>query len=188
MYRPDPGSRAGVAPPHAGAPPRPVIALVVLVVATACSGDREARSNENTRAEAHPEAASAPSVEPGSDELLCDVMEEDEALTPDGSEPLEIPGVGEANSERRCMLAFGVDMPIEDVRSFYRASLERRGFEIDEFVEGEGIARGNLSRTLVRASKPGLQVSMTLDEFDPDETPIAQYEIQGKLQFDVVRR
>lgn len=173
-----------------------VTALILSVAAAACGGEADARSDRDAAPEDGPAAASAapaersdprlPSGEVRSDELLCDVIEDDEALTPAGAEPIEIPGVREANYERRCMLAFGVDMAIEEVRAFYRSTLADRGFEIDHFIEGDGIARGNLSRTIIRATRPGLQVNMTVDEFDPAETPIAEYGVQAKLQIDAM--
>lgn len=168
-----------------------VTALILSVAVSACGGDTDARSDVDA-AEDGPAAASTVSADPSdrpsapeearSDELLCDVIQDDEALTPAAAEPIEIPGVREANNERRCMRAFGVDMAIEEVRAFYRSTLADRGFEIDHFIEGDGIARGNLSRTLIRATRPGLQVNMTVDEFDPAETPIAEYGVQAKLQ------
>lgn len=173
---------------------RGVMILSLSVATAACGGEADGRSEPDAGPDdPSPTVSTAPTegagtsssvAEARSDEPLCDVIEDDEALTPAGSEAIEVLGVGEANNERRCMLTFGVDMPIEEVRSFYRSTLADRGFEIDHFIEGDGIARGNLSRTMIRATRPGLQVSLTVDEFDPAETPIAQYSIQAKLQFD----
>lgn len=164
-------------------PPRTSLMLILMVAAAACGGDTDLRSGEAVASDDPSSAATTPSAE-RTDELLCDVIDEDEALTPAGAEPIDMVGVEEANSERRCMLAFGVDMTTEEIRSFYRSTLADRGFEIDQFIEGDGIARGNVSRTLIRATKPGLRVSMTVDGFNPDETSMAEYEIQAKLQFD----
>lgn len=79
-------------------------------------------------------------------------------------------------------------MPIEEAHGFYRSTLSDVGYEIARFDEGDGIARGNLSRTSIRAMKPGLQVSLQLDEFDLAQTPIADFRVQGKVQSPVPMR
>jgi hypothetical protein len=175
-----------------------VTALILIAAASACSDEADARSDmdgasEDPRAAASaaPAERSEPSSSSGearSDELLCDVIEDDEALMPPGGQTIDVPGVGTANSERRCIFALGVDTPIEEARGFYRSRLADLGYQIDRFDEGDGIARGNLSRTSIRAMKPGLQVSLQLDEFDPSQTPIADYRVQGRVQIDAMRQ
>lgn len=128
------------------------------------------------------------SGETRSDELLCDVIADDEALIPARGQTIDVPGVGSANSERRCIFAFGVDLAIAEARGFYRSTLSDLGSELIRFDEGDGIARGNLSRTSLRAMKPGLQISLQLDEFDPAQTPIADFRVQGRVQIDAMRR
>lgn len=179
---------------------RAVLILSLSVATAVCGGEAEAdgRSELDAGPDDPSPAAAAPAEEVGPtsssvaearpDEPLCDVIDDDEALTPAGAEPIDIPGVGEANNERRCLLDFGVDMPIEEVRGFYRSTLADRGFEMDHFIERDGIARGNLSRTMIRATQPGLQVNVTVDEFDPSQTPIAEYRVQGKVQIDAMRQ
>lgn len=176
---------------------RAVMILSLSVAMAACGAEADGRSELDAGPDDPSPAAAAPAEEAGPtsspvaeerpDAPLCDVIDDDEALTPAGAEPIEIPGVGEANNERRCILAFGVDMPIEEVRDFYRSTLADRGFEMDHFTERDGIARGNLSRTMIRATQPGLQVNVTVDEFDPSQTPIAEYRVQGKVQIDAMR-
>lgn len=169
---------------------RAVMILSLSVATAVCGGEAEADGRSELDAgpdDPSPTVSAAP-AEARSDEPLCDVIEDDEALTPAGAEPIDIPGVGEANNERRCLLDFGVDMPIEQVRDFYRSTLADRGFEMDHFIERDGIARGNLSRTMIRATRPGLQVNVTVDEFDPSQTPIAEYRVQGKVQIDAMRQ
>lgn len=147
-----------------------------------------------TRATAEERAAegapAAPSAASDRDDggLLCDRIDDDEALTPAGAEPLDIPGLREANNERRCIFAFGVDMEIAEVRDFYRSALRDLEYEIVRYDEAEGIARGNLSRTFLRATKPGLQVNLQADEFDPEESGLSEHRVNVKLQFDVMRR
>lgn len=167
---------------------RAVVILSLSVATAACGGEADGRSEPDAGPDEPSPTVSASPTEARSDEPLCAVIEDDEALTPAGAEPIEIPGVGEANNERRCLLDFGVDMPIEEVRSFYRSTLADRGFEMDHFIERDGIARGNLSRTMIRATQPGLQVNVTVDEFDPSQTPLAEYRVQGKVQIDAMRR
>lgn len=50
------------------------------------------------------------------------------------------------------------------------------------------IARGNLSRTMIRATRPGLQVNITVDELDPAQTSMAEYEAHVRLQIVAMRR
>jgi hypothetical protein len=78
------------------------------------------------------------------------------------------------------------DMPIQEVREFYRSALADRGYEVADWTDGEGIARGNLARTFIRATKPGLHVHLTIDEFDPEATPLSDHRIHVKFQFDEV--
>lgn len=177
---------------------RSLTMLLLIAAVSACGGDTDARpSPEAPSDDRSPAASAAPaerseplssSGEVRSDELLCDVIEDDEALMPAGGQTIDVPGVGTANSERRCIFALGVDMAIQEARSFYRSTLSDLGYEIDRFDERDGIARGNLSRTSIRAMKPGLQVSLQLDEFDPSQTPIADYRVQGRVQIDAMRR
>lgn len=167
---------------------RAVMILSLSVAAAVCGGEANGHSELDAGPDDLSPTVSGAPTEARSDEPLCAVIEDDEALTPAGAEPIEIPGVGEANNERRCILAFGVEMPIEEVRDFYRSTLADRGFEMDHFIVRDGIARGNLSRTMIRATQPGLQVNVTVDEFDPSQTPIAEYPVQGKVQIDAMRR
>lgn len=171
--------------------------LLVLAVAAACGGDTDARATaERTDARATAErtaaedaaAASSPAADREDEEPLCDRTDDDEALTPAVAEPLEIPGVREANTQRRCMLSFGVDMAIADVRRFYRTTLPERGYEIVRDAEEEGIVTGNLSRTSLRATKPGRQASVQIDEFDPEPSALSEHRVNVRLQLDAVRQ
>lgn len=118
--------------------------------------------------------------------MLCDRIGDDEALTPPDALPVDMPDLASLNGERRCMVVFGVDMPHDDLREFHRSALGDLGYEIADWVESEGIVQGNLARTFVRATKPGLHANLTIDEFDPDETPLSDHRIQARMQFDVV--
>lgn len=118
--------------------------------------------------------------------VLCDRIDDDEALTPPGAPELDIPEITSSSGERRCMIVFGVDSPHEEVRQFYRTELADRGYEIADWTEGEGIVEGNLGRTFIRATKPGTSLNVTIDEFDPESTPLSDYRIQGKMQFDQI--
>ncbi|MDX1577031.1 MAG: hypothetical protein R3266_01040 [Gemmatimonadota bacterium] len=121
------------------------------------------------------------------DTALCERIEDDEALTPADAAPLAIPGIQEANSTHRCLTAFGVNMEIGELRGFYRTTLDELGYEITNYQEGDGIARGNLSRTLLRATRPDMQVNLQIDEFDPTETTLARHTANVKLQVDAAR-
>lgn len=177
---------------------RSLTMILLIAAASACGGDTDARPSTEAPSDDRSPAASATQAERSeplsssgearSDELLCDVIEDDEALMPAGGRTIDVPGVGTANSERRCIFALGVDTPIEELRGFYRSTLSDLGYEITRFDESDGIARGNLSRTSIRATKPGLQVSLQLDQFDPSQTPIADYRVQGRVQIDAMRR
>lgn len=162
--------------------------LLVLGVAAACGGDTDAHAPAERTAAEDAAAVSSPASHREDGEPLCDRTDDDEALTPDGAEPLEIPGVREANTERRCMRAFGVNMAIADVRRFYRTTLPERGYEIVRDAEEEGIVSGNLSRTSLRATKPGLQVSLQVDEFDPEASALSEHRVNVRLQLDAVRQ
>lgn len=159
------------------------VILMLLVVATACGGEGDARSEASPDGSVRGSAAEAPSAG-APDTPLCERIEDDEALTPSIAEPLAIPGIREANSTRRCLTAFGVDMAIGELRGFYRSTLEELGYEVTSYREDDGIAQGNLSRTLLRAMKPGLQVNLQIDEFDPSATTLARHTANVKLQID----
>lgn len=172
---------------------RGVSMVIVLALATACGGDVETGAMDDgtapldeTVAETAP-ATSSPVTDGAGEGLLCDRIEDDEALTPNGAERLEVPGLAEANSERRCIFAFGVDMAIDDVRRFYRSTLPGRGYEMVRDEEMEGIVTGNLSRTFIRATKTDLQTNVQIDEFDP-EAGLSEHRVNVKLQFDAMRR
>jgi hypothetical protein len=165
---------------------RSIATLALLALITACGDEsRSGSTSEDMRADGSPAASSSP---PAGDGLLCDRIDDDEALTPPGAVPLDMPDITGLSGERRCMVVFGVDMPHEDVRQYHRSALEDLGYEIADWVEGEGIVQGNLGRTFVRATKPGLHANLTIDEFDPDETPLSDHRIQARMQFDVTGR
>lgn len=159
---------------------------MLIAVAVGCGGDGARR----TTAE-QPDVGSARSVgaaslnaETARDGRLCDRIEDDEVLIPGGAEALQNPGVEAANTERRCMRAFGVDMPIGELRGLYRSTLADLGYEVTDYTEGKGIMRGNLSRTSIRASRSGLRAVVQIDEFDPAETPMASHTANVELQID----
>lgn len=162
---------------------RSIATLALLALITACGDEsRSGSTSEDMRADGSPAASSSPSAGDG---LLCDRIDDDEALTPPGAEPLDMPDITGLSGERRCMVVFGVDMPHDDLRQFHRSALGDLGYEIADWVEGEGIVSGNLGRTFIRATKPGLHANLTIDEFDPDETPLSDHRIQARMQFDV---
>lgn len=152
---------------------RPVC-LALLVCLTACSSEGQ-------------EAGATTGAERGvrPDGLLCDRID-DEALTPPGAEPLDMPDLAGLSSEQRCVFVVAADMPVQEVRAFYRSALADRGYEVADWTDGEGIVQGNLARTFIRATKPGLQVHLTIDEFDPAATPLSDHRIHVKFQFDEV--
>ena len=159
--------------------------LILLVLSTACGDERRSRSAAVVPGEDGSQAGS-PSSRESDAELLCDRIEDDEALIPPAGVTVDMPDLASLNGERRCVLVFGVDMPHEDVRQFARSALADLGYEIADWVEGEGIVQGNLGRTFVRATKPGLHANLTIDEFDPEETALSEHRIQVKMQFDAV--
>lgn len=173
-------------PPSAGGPWRIFGAvLVALIFGVACGGEGNAPGA--TRDSAGGETADtrdAADADEGEEGSLCGRISDDEALTPEGAELLESPGLQEANNQGRCIFAFGLDMAIEEVRGFYRETLGDLGYEIVHYDESDGIARGNLSRTFLRASKPGMQLNLQADEFDPEESGISEHTVNVKLQFD----
>lgn len=161
--------------------------FIAVAVAVACGGEAKNQANVDERSAEAGRAASSSGALSDDEGPLCDRIEDDEALTPDGAETLAIPGVQEANYGGRCMLAFGVDMPLDDIRRFYRETLPARGFEIVRDDEMAGMMSGNLSRTFMRATKPGLQANLTIDEFEP-ESSLSEHRLTVKLQLDAMGR
>lgn len=161
------------------------MASIIILAAGACGAENGSGSAEE---EVPPDVSTETSLRSGTDRsaLLCDRIDDDEALTPRGARELDMPEITSSNGERRCMVVFGVDAPHEEVREFYRSILSDRGYEIADWVEGEGITRGNLGRTFIRATKPGTSLNVTIDEFDREATRLSDYRIQGKMQFDEV--
>lgn len=168
-------------------PTRLMPMLIAVAVAVACGSEAEKQATVDEESSEAARAASASGDARDDEALLCDRIADDEALTPDGAETLAIPGVQEANYEGRCMLAFGVDAPIDEVRRFYRETLPERGFEVVRDDEMEGMMSGNLSRTFMRATKPGLQANLTIDEFEP-ESSLSEHRVTVKLQLDATGR
>lgn len=159
--------------------------LLVLFALAACGGSAEAGKSQEKPGAVERDG---PAATAGGDReaLLCDAIDDDDALTPDGAVTLDIPGISEANYEQRCLLVFGVDTPI-DIRRFYRTRLSERGYEIVRDDETDGMMSGNLSRTFLRASKPGLYANLTIDEFDPASTA-SEHRVTVRLQLDAMGR
>jgi hypothetical protein len=156
-----------------------------LLVTAACGGEGDSNSTGDMRPGSTSPPAASRSERAGGG-LLCDRIDDDEALTPPGAEPLDMPDLAGLSSGRRCVFVVAADMPIQEVREFYRSALADRGYEVADWTDGEGIARGNLARTFIRATKPGLHVHLTIDEFDPEATPLSDHRIHVKFQFDEV--
>lgn len=160
----------------------------MLAVAAACGGDGAERA---TADEADPGSARSAAPAPGRPQslqegLLCNRIDDDGALTPTGAEPLQHPGVDAANSESRCMVLVGVNMPIGELRSFFRSALVDLGYEVTDEREGEGIVQGNLSRTFVRASKEARAARVQIDEYDPSHTTLSRHTAVAKIQIDAM--
>lgn len=165
---------------------RRLATFAALAASIGCSGENRPEPDARAEDGRSRQVADASSSR-ASDAPLCDRIDDDAALTPSGAEPLQHPGVEAANSESRCMVLFGVDMPIGALRSFYRTTLGDLGYEITSYRDGDGIVTGNLSRTFLRATKPGRQVNLQIDEFDPAETTLARHAANVKLQIDAMR-
>jgi hypothetical protein len=161
------------------------VASIIILAAGACGAENGSGSAEE---EVPPDVSTETSLRSGTDRsaLLCDRIDDDEALTPPGTEPLDLPDLASLNGERRCLFVIAADTSIEEVREFYRSALSDRGYEIADWVDAEGIVKGNLARSFVRATKPDLHVNLTIDEFDSQATPLSEHRIQVKLQFDHV--
>ena len=164
-----------------------VLALFLAVAFLACGGSEEGGTPEiSAESEQGGPAAASPPEEAESSGLLCDRIEEDDILTPPGAETLPIPGIQEANDERRCLLAVGVSLPMEEVRAFTRSGLADLGFALTHDEDTPGAGAGNVSRTFLVGASSTLGVSVVIDEFEPG-APISDYPVALKLQFDEIR-
>lgn len=166
---------------------RYALALALIALVVGCGEKGDTASTLGSLPSAGPSAASHPAGGATSGVgILCDRIDDDEALTPPGARELDMPEITSSSGERRCMVVFGVDASHEEVRQFYRSALADRGYEIADWTEGEGIVEGNLGRTFIRATKPGTSLNVTIDEFDREATRLSDYRIHGKMQFDEV--
>lgn len=161
------------------------MATCLLVAAAAC-GDEPRDGSTAGDVRSRGTSAASSFRDAGEAGVLCDRIDDDEALTPPGAERLEMPDLASLNGERRCVFLLAADMSIEETREFYRTGLSDRGYSIADWTDGEGIVAGNQARTFIRATKSDLHVHFTIDAFDPEASPISDHEIQVKAQFDEV--
>ncbi len=157
-----------------------VIATVIgcLVVACGDSGKgQEGAPNAPVSAEIEPAASAEPA-------LLCEsAAAEIQALTPAGAEPLNTPGLAETWTSRMCIVHYGIDAPVQQIRDFYARNLADQGFELSQNEITDGAMRGNESRTFIRGATSNRMIILTVDEFS-QKTPARPYLVTIQLQLD----
>ncbi len=135
--------------------------LGCLVAACGDSGNnQDASSDAPASTEVEPAASSS---EPA---LLCDsAAAEIQALTPDGAEPLGTPGLDGAQTSRMCIVHYGIDAPVQQIRDFYATSLADQGYDLSRNEIHGGAMQGNESRTFITGTNSDRRIGLTIDEF-----------------------
>lgn len=158
---------------------RAAIATVMgyLVVACGDGGNGQGgASNSPGSTENDPVASSEPA-------LLCEsAAAELQALTPDGAQPLNTPGLAETWTSRMCIVHYGIDAPVQQIRDFYAARLADQGFELSQNEITDGAMPGNESRTFIRGAASTRIIILTIDEFSVKRQ--GRYSVTIQMQLD----
>ena len=149
-----------------------------LVVACGDNGNpQEGASNSPARAAIEPVAT----VEPA---LLCEsAAAEIQALTPDGAGRLNTPGIVDTWTSRMCIIHYGIDAPVQQIRDIYLAGLAEQGYELSRNEIGDGAAPGMESRMYILGTNNTRRIFLTIDEFS-GKTPGRPYLITIQMQLE----
>ncbi len=159
-----------------------VIATVIgcLVVACGDSGKgQDGAPNVPVSAEIEPAASAEPA-------LLCEsAAAEIQALTPAGAEPLNTPGLAETWTSRMCIVHYGIDAPVQQIRDFYATSLADQGYDLSRNEIHGGAMQGNESRTFITGTNSNRRTGLTIDEFS-EKTPARPYLVTIQMQMESI--
>lgn len=149
-----------------------------LVVACGDNGNgREGASNPPASTEIEPVATSVPA-------LLCEsAAAEIRALTPDGAQRLNTPGIEGTWTSRMCIIHYGIDAPVQQIRDIYSAGLAGQSYELSRNEITDGAMPGNESRTFILGTNNDRRIGLTIDEFS-GKTPGRAYLITIQMQLE----
>jgi len=145
----------------------PILYLVTVATVTGClvvaCGDngngQEGESDSRVSTAIEPVTTAEPA-------LLCEVAAaEIQALTPDGAERLNTPGIEGTWTSRMCIIHYGIDAPVQQIRDFYLAELADQDYELSRNEIHGGAMPGNESRTFILGANSNRITGMTIDEF-----------------------
>jgi len=159
-----------------------VIATVIgcFVVACGDSGKgQEGVSNAPVGAAVEPAASSEA-------ELLCEsAAAEIQALTPGGAEPLNTPGIDGTWTSRMCIVHYGIDTPVQQIRDFYAMNLADQGYDLSRNEITDGAMPGNESRTFILGTNSDRRIGLTIDDFS-EKTPARPYLVTIQMQMESI--
>ena len=151
--------------------------LGCLVVACGDSGNpQEEASNSPASSTIEPATTAEP-------ELLCEsAAAEIQALTPDGAERLNTPGLEGIGTSRMCIIHYGIDAPVQRIRDIYLAGLADQDYELSRNEIHGGAMPGNESRTFILGANSNRRTGMTIDEFSIKRH--GRYSVTIKMQME----
>lgn len=149
-----------------------------LVVACGDSGNgQEGESDSPVSTAIEPVTTAEPA-------LLCEAAAaEIQALTPDGAERLNTPGIEETWTSRMCIIHYGIDAPVQRIRDIYLAGLADQDYELSRNeIHGGGIVRGMESRMFIDGTNNTRRIGLTIDEFSVKRQGRFSVTIQMQLE------
>ncbi len=165
----------------------PILYLVTVATVTGClvvaCGDngngQEGESDSRVSTAIEPVTTAEPA-------LLCEVAAaEIQALTPDGAERLNTPGIEGTWTSRMCIIHYGIDAPVQRIRDIYLAGLADQDYELsrNEIHGGAGGGRGMESRMFILGTNNTRRIDLVIDEFS-GKTPGRPYLITIQMQLE----
>ena len=134
--------------------------LGCLVAACGDSGNSQDAASDLSGSTA---SGTAATLEPAD---LCETAAtEIQALTPEGAEPLGTPGLDGISTSRMCIIHYGIDAPVQQIREFYEASLAKQGYELSRNEITDGAMPTNESRTFILGANSNRIIGLVIDEF-----------------------
>ena len=158
---------------------RVAVATVMGCLVVACGGSgngQEGESDSPVSVAIEPAATAEPA-------LLCEsAAAEIQALTPDGAERLNTPGIEDTWTSRMCIIHYGIDAPVQRIRDIYLAGLADQDYELSRNEIHGGAMPGNESRTFILGANSNRRTGMTIDEFSIKRH--GRYSVTIKMQME----
>ena len=156
-----------------------VTILGCLVAACGNSGNSQDAATDSSGNTA---SGTAATLEPA---VLCEsAANEIQALTPEGAEHLGTPGLDTVSTFRMCIIHYGIDAPVQQIREFYEASLAKQGYELSRNEVTDGAMPTNESRTFILGANSNRRIGLVIDEFSVKRQ--GRFSVTIKMQLDAI--